>query len=785
MTSVAGGSFAPGDGTVNIRARGDLAMGTIDDPGRVGLGQATYADGGEGVTWFTLWTGNTAVNMFGAGGNVAPLSKTQADGFANTSTAFLPPIMRATAGNGSIFLTPALSGFSFMLPSSSGELQLLARGSVIQQYDASSSLGPLSTSLASLATPFNPGWAVRQTLDGFSWTIKTSNVWTDPNNLPDGSSVLNFAYDYDDFGYYGDPHGGLGGTPFVFGPNTVSDASAASRGAKSKIYAVDGDITGLRYGEEFFNSVVVGSSIIDFHYRRAVKPVDMMAGGDIVGLKGLILNDSPTDISTIAAGGDVIYAGLNAGSRAGLEIAGPGMLEVSAGKNVYQGATASIESIGPLVSGDTRPGADIVVQAGIGAGRPGEGQVDWTGFAMLYLDPANLAATGPLADQSGKVAKTYNSELMGWLKSRFGYGGSSEGALAYFFALPAEQQHIFLRTVYYAELTAGGREFNDQSGPRTGSYLRGREAIAALFPHEGSYAGDITMFSAKAANTSTVLSGSVHTDFGGDIQFLAPGGGVTVGSEGISPGADAGLITQGGGNIQIYSKDSLLLGLSRIMTTFGGSILGWSAEGDINAGRGSKTTVVFTPPKLTYDDIGNVTVSPDVPSTGAGIATLAPIPEVPAGDIDLIAPLGTIDAGEAGIRVSGNLNIIGNVINAANIQVQGKSSGIPLIAAINVGALTNASAAAAQATVAAQDVVQRDRNAARQNLPSIFTVRVLGFGNEPLSTNGNTDVAPSGNSLQRGARYDAESAFQVLGQGDLSPAQLARLTEDERRQITK
>ena len=66
----------------------------------------------------------------------------------------------------------------------------------------------------------------------------------------------------------------------------------------------------------------------------------------------------------------------------------------------------------------------------------------------------------------------------------------------------------------------------------------------------------------------------------------------------------------------------MLLGLSRVMTTFGGDILAWSAKGDINAGRGSKTTVLFTPPKLVYDNVGNVEISPQVPSSGAGIATL-------------------------------------------------------------------------------------------------------------------------------------------------------------------
>lgn len=168
----------------------------------------------------------------------------------------------------------------------------------------------------------------------------------------------------------------------------------------------------------------------------------------------------------IAAQGSVIYAGsavaLPGGTVAGLQVAGPGTLEITAGKNIYQGSTANVESIGPLVTGDNRPGASIVVQAGVGAGTPGVGQVDWTDFAKLYLDPANQADSSiPLADQPGEIAKSYSSELVEWLKSQFGYVGSTQDALSYFLALPTVQQRIFLRQVYYAELTASGREFND------------------------------------------------------------------------------------------------------------------------------------------------------------------------------------------------------------------------------------------------------------------------------------------------------------------------------------
>ena len=56
---------------------------------------------------------------------------------------------------------------------------------------------------------------------------------------------------------------------------------------------------------------------------------------------------------------------------------------------------------------------------------------------------------------------------------------------------------MFARQVYFAELRAGGREHNAKSSPRLGSFLRGRQAIAALFPARDAgadYAGGITMY---------------------------------------------------------------------------------------------------------------------------------------------------------------------------------------------------------------------------------------------------------------------------------------------------
>ena len=173
-------------------------------------------------------------------------------------------------------------------------------------------------------------------------------------------------------------------------------------------------------------------------------------------------------------------------------------------------------------------------------------------------------------------------------------------------------------------------------------------------------------------------------------------------------------------------------------------------------------------------------LSPSAPATGAGIATLAPIAEVPAGDVDLYAPLGTIDAGEAGIRVSGNINIHAQqVLNAANIKTQGESVGVPVAASVNTGALSSASAAASSAVGAAQDSAQRAQNQARQNQPSIISVQILGFGDEPTA---GAASSPGPRLLARApGGYRRDGAVQVVGDGPLDATQLARLSAEERK----
>jgi filamentous hemagglutinin family protein len=756
--SATGGMIVvPGDATVALDARGDLVLGAAADAGRLlsqGSQLVDLGDAGKraGSSWFSLWTDHTAIDLLAAGGNLTPStqvgevaigSSAPASGdSAPTNGRFVyPSILRATAASGSLYFGPSgtwaggsvlpIVPYSLVLaPGAQAQLEFLAADSI---YAGGYAISPTNAPQANLATVAHPGFGY---MDSFGLHTSTNGM----------------------------------GSLFAFGG---SGTEGSYRGADqpTRFYAVNGDIVGLRTGE-----------ILSFSggiWYEAARPAWIMAGRDIVNsgqltsnsvpqLPGdvrstgnLFVHDDPTDISVVSAGRDILYSTFN--------VAGPGTLEISAGRNILMEDQAAVTSLGPVKAGDNRPGASIVMQAGVGAAGP-----DYLGFVRQYLDPANLADAGAgLAQQPGKVAKTYEVELASWLTLRYGFSGDTEQAQAYFAALPSEQQRVFARQVYFAELRAGGREYNDASSPRSGSYLRGRNAIAALFPTHDvagnalAYQGDITMFGGAG----------VHTNFGGDIQMLTPGGQQVFGIEGEAPPSSAGVITQGAGDIQLFSNGSVLLGQSRIMTTFGGDILAWSATGDINAGRGSKTTLVYTPPKRVYDDWGNVTLSPSVPSTGAGIATLNPIAEVAPGDIDLLAPLGTIDAGEAGIRVSGNINIAAlHVVNAANIQVQGKSNGVPVSAVVNTGALTNASSAAASASDAAEGVAREQQAASRNRMPSVFSVQVLGFGNERL--------APSQEGASRAPAQEPSNSVRVLGAGRLDDQARNQLTPEEQRNLT-
>ncbi|MFA7439980.1 MAG: filamentous hemagglutinin family protein, partial [Sphingomonadaceae bacterium] len=710
-------------------------------------------------TGFSLWQPDTAISLFSAGGDLTPLVF---DNTGNVDTRnvmkmdggryWFPGTLSVIAAHGDVFADAGnCSGTGTTCDGGAGgaavlELAPSANGSL--EFLVGGSIRGAGTYMASDGTRHPAGMAVG--MSGMAWNANDvpnpfrphwntfySRAWGGPANS--GRLALTAS------------PGVSANSLLPFQRDTALGTLYEGQRDPMRFYAVGGDITNFSVG--FMDWQVATPNYI------GAGPAEIRAGRDIVNfgsspllgcgsngltscrtadnsylsgagtIRGYVVHNDPRDISVLSAGRDIIQSSMN--------IAGPGNLVVEAGRDIYQADRGIFRSVGPLygLSPETRQGgASITILTGVGTGGP-----DYARFLDLYLNPAYLAdAERPLAEQNivndegfveevNKVAKNYGEELAAWLETRFGYEAEdADDARLYLATLTPQEQAIFARQVYFDELKIGGREYSGkiESG-RLSSYLRSRLAIAALFPEtdaEGnaiSYGGNLTMFGASG----------VRTEFGGDIEMLVAGGQTTLGVGGIAPPSTAGVLSMGSGNVDIYSLGSILLGQSRVFTTFGGDIFMWAADGDINAGRGAKSTVVYQPPRRVYDSFGNVTLSPPTQNTGAGIATLAPIPEIPAGDVDLIAPLGVIDAGEAGIRVSGDINLAAlQILNAANIKVEGEATGIPVMVAVNTGALTSASSAASAVANQAADLAERARPQGRTEIPTILNVRFLGFG---------------------------------------------------------
>ena len=196
-----------------------------------------------------------------------------------------------------------------------------------------------------------------------------------------------------------------------------------------------------------------------------------------------------------------------------------------------------------------------------------------------------------------------------------------------------------------------------------------------------------------------------------------------------------GVLSLRGGAIRSFSDGSFRLNQSRLFTLSGGDVTMWSSNGDLNAGQGPKTASNFPPVTLRFSNNATGELNSAGSVAGAGIAALRPTPDVPSSSVILVAPVGTVDAGDAGVRASGDVFVAAaRVANADNFKVGGVSVGVPTTAIVAAPSVP-AGATAATAATAAQAKAQESKTTDRR---SIIRVDVLGF------IGGNADDCPSG-----------------------------------------
>ncbi|MFA7316486.1 MAG: filamentous hemagglutinin family protein [Sulfuricella sp.] len=661
--------LALGRGEFEVRTGGGLNIGAVLNPTVVGqipwdTKSSSSLISDKAHAYFYTYAADSSVSLNSLSGDVNLLNDTAAIEAAapqlyadSSGLSVYPPTLRAAALQGDVTVN-ALTLF----PSATGNLELLANGSVILA-------GNLTVSDADPALLSSPIFSFT---DGGVFPVAT---------IPLPSQDLSFS------------------TMLHEGDNNPI-----------RVYALEGDISSKDDASHFAYKMTFP------------KQSRLVAGQDIINFNLIAQNLASTDVTGLTAGRDVLIAStldaagnIVTNDKKGVTIGGPGRLEVVAGRNVDLGTSDGLVSRGNLDNAALpHGGASIAVSAGVA------GEAAYSLFVEKYFSAAERRELADYVRTSLKQPALTEAEALAAFgdPAKFPYGQST---------LPAAVVYAQeIRRMFFDELKQAGIE---QS--KGGNYDRGFDAVAALFPAATS-PGDINLFFSQ-----------IKTVQGGGIDLMAPGGLVNAGlssTTGVDKKApELGIVTVDGGSIRSFSRGNFLVNQSRVFTLGGGDILIWSSEGDIDAGKGSKTASATPPPTITTDPkTGLVTVDTSNAVSGSGIAVLLAKPGISAGRTDLIAPMGTVNAGDAGIRAAGDLNIAAlHVVGAENIQFGGVATGVPVAhsGALGAGmsgvtAISDGGAASevTRGLTTSSESLQKIKQAMADFRPTFITVEVISLG---------------------------------------------------------
>jgi len=788
---ILGGSYFVGRGSGHLRAGGSVAVGGI--PAGAGAGRApvlSVAQGDfrvsarqdltlDGVVhptllerpasqtnsnvntlspqdnFFFLFEPGDALHLQALAGDVT-LRAQGSGGLADVA----PPDLVATAFLGDVIF----DGRTALFPAPQGKLELLAAGEL-----------RLAETATLIVSDVDPGLLPRP----------DTPVVKDPARTdPIGVFSVERAFDVgvDPFKNAAVPVHGLASQPPGSGPDN----------APVLLVAREGDV------------------VFETNARlELAKRFHIEAGRDLLDLAVRGQNVHATDVSLLRAGRDLRYpvrrdsadGDILPGNNLGIEVGGPGRLDVIAGRDLDLGASGGLvttgNSVNPalpeggatvtvLVGRSDRPdfgpyldflaepallvefvtmldrGADLdleAIRAAIASRLPAFVE----GLGASLVD--NVAQTlGVRAEQGGSMTRaalealfagTKNDSLLGvfqpldppqlaWLyaaglQQRSAPGSTAvsgtvatsdpQRVAAIARALRPEDVQPLVYDVFFNELRESGR-FAVESGSE--DFRRGMANIALLFPDQGAAgSGDARLFFSQ-----------IRTLDGGGINLLVPDGQVNAGlaspptAFGFSKGAaDLGIVAERSGPVNSLSGGDFLVNESRVFTGDGGDILMWSVTGDLDAGRGAKTALSAAADTVGFDAQGN-NIRESRPSlAGSGIRAFRTTVDK-AGNVDLFAPQGAVNAADAGIAGENVTLGATEVIGADNIDVGGAASGFSAGVSPTISTSLGAAASTAGTSASRSALSGVDEDAAGtggeevfgEQVISIITVEVIGFG---------------------------------------------------------
>jgi filamentous hemagglutinin len=707
--------LALGDAQWNVTARGDVGIEAIVNPTLLPQGNSQPSTNGSDAfnsSVFSTYSDDSAARIRAVSGDVLFSNNAERLGAALRSMSTLgdtanqltlqiqPPTLKVAALSGDV----VLSGQTTLYPAANSTVELFADGSVLR--NEASSIVELRQSDA------------------------------DPAALPTIEA----------------PHESASLLPAVLG---AINSQEARQHAPTPVHAGDDSLAHIvaRTGDVSFES----SNQDHTAQLYFATPARIVAAGDIVELPLTVQHDDAGDISSLVAGGDIRYVSARSSESGSIlrnsreiNVDGPGLLQLAAGGEVDLQTSGGISTRGNVINTNLPDGgASISVMAGVSESEPAYAEMitrylelgsGYDTDLVSYIE----ARTGE-NDLTLEEAQTrfeqlteYRDQLVAYVESQSGRDDlTQDGALALFRGYTVSEQRQLLERVMFSELRFSGRAAAARGDT---DVRRGFTALETMLPGSNPdteagevnpYAGDIALYFSR-----------IYTLDGGDISLLAPGGEVNVGlaappaSFGLVKGAaELGLVAQRTGDVSSLSYRDFAVNESRVFAADGGNILVWSTDGDIDAGRGAKTAISAPAPTITFDENGRAIVNFPPALTGSGIQTLATSEGKKPGNVDLFAPRGVVNAGDAGI-VAGNLTIAATaVLGADNIQVSGVSVGTQVDPGGLGASLAGVSAAASSATNSATTSVEGGRQDKQETTLadtalSWLEVFVVGLGEE-------------------------------------------------------